>query len=108
MFGTYEPTRKVMISPTGPTLFHLCCMYVCHSVCVSVRDPCKERNGGCTQLCLSEDGRVQCSCRPGFILAEDDETCGGEESDIYRACMNLHARTRTHAHGDVSEDSVTV
>lgn len=48
-------------------------------VFVSVMDPCEERNGGCTQLCLSEGGRVQCSCRPGFTLAGDAKNCEGEE-----------------------------
>ena len=58
------------------------CVCVCTCASVSVREPCEERNGGCAQLCLSEDGQVQCSCRPGFTLAGDGKNCDGEESDM--------------------------
>uniref|UniRef100_A0A3Q2SQ93 EGF-like and EMI domain containing 1 n=1 Tax=Fundulus heteroclitus TaxID=8078 RepID=A0A3Q2SQ93_FUNHE len=58
------------------------------------KDPCKERNGGCTQLCHSEGGRVHCSCHPGFKLSGDGKDC--EDVD---ECSSGHAKC---SHGCVN------
>lgn len=43
-----------------------------------MRDLCDEGpepNGGCSDLCIPSYGYYNCSCRPGFMLEDDDKTC---------------------------------
>lgn len=67
-------------------LWRLCeHLSVCLCVCVilSVKDPCKEHNGGCPHICSNVNGQVQCSCRPGFKLAADFRRCEGLCTQTY-------------------------
>ncbi|KAG8179357.1 hypothetical protein JTE90_010253 [Oedothorax gibbosus] len=45
------------------------------SIGSSVRNKCRVENGGCNQKCKYENGRVQCSCRKGYELQNDNKTC---------------------------------
>ena len=39
---------------------------------------CEQNSGQCSQLCLdSEIGGKKCSCRQGYYLADDNQTCLG-------------------------------
>ena len=40
-------------------------------------DECNENMGGCEQLCSNTPGSYVCSCRAGYRLASDDQTCNG-------------------------------
>ena len=31
----------------------------------------------CHQLCINNDGGFECSCEPGFLLDENNQTCSG-------------------------------
>ena len=41
------------------------------------KDECKNRNGGCNQICLNKAGAFECSCKPGYQLAKNKKTCIG-------------------------------
>uniref|UniRef100_A0A3B3R8R4 EGF-like and EMI domain containing 1 n=1 Tax=Paramormyrops kingsleyae TaxID=1676925 RepID=A0A3B3R8R4_9TELE len=41
----------------------------------AVEDPCMDQNGGCAQLCSSEEGHTRCSCHLGYSLAADSKSC---------------------------------
>ena len=49
-------------------------------LCVAVRSPCAERNGGCMHTCRNDGGRALCECNHGYQLAEDNRTCEGKQS----------------------------
>ena len=39
---------------------------------------CGSNNGGCNQLCTNTAGSFTCSCRTGFTLGSNRQTCVGE------------------------------
>ncbi len=42
----------------------------------SLVHPCDEANkGGCSQICNKRKEKHECSCEPGFVLAENNATC---------------------------------
>ena len=40
-------------------------------------DECTENTDGCQQTCINKDGSIQCSCRDGFRLGSDRQSCIG-------------------------------
>ena len=40
-------------------------------------DACKVKNGGCEQNCDTVLSKAVCSCRSGFILDADKQSCNG-------------------------------
>ena len=38
---------------------------------------CDTDNGGCEHTCLNFDGRYDCECDNGFLLAADRKSCSG-------------------------------
>ena len=40
-------------------------------------DECESEDFYCEQICTNSDGSYTCSCRDGYILNDDDETCEG-------------------------------
>lgn len=38
---------------------------------------CANRNGGCSQGCVSAAGRIYCLCERGYYLESDRKTCQG-------------------------------
>ena len=44
---------------------------------------CLISNGGCAHICIPEDNSNVCTCRTGFVLAEDGKACQGERSFIF-------------------------
>jgi len=59
----------VMVRPI-PKLYNLCI------VALDV-DECSMDNGGCDQNCTNIIGSFQCSCQPGYDLADDGLRCIG-------------------------------
>lgn len=45
---------------------------------------CLTSNGGCVQSCTNNEGSFECSCRPGFALANDGLSCNGTLSLLRR------------------------
>lgn len=41
-------------------------------------DECQDKNGGCEHTCENTLGSFECSCRDGYILAEDKLACTGK------------------------------
>ncbi|KAJ1118071.1 hypothetical protein NDU88_006266 [Pleurodeles waltl] len=57
--------------------------------------PCSINNGGCSQLCSpSEQRGIECSCREGFHLLDDERTCrdidecAGTSHQCHHICTN--------------------
>ena len=51
---------------------------------------CKKDNGGCSQICTDlEDGRI-CSCRSGYQLGSDGQTCEGISETIKMIAFTQH------------------
>ena len=40
-------------------------------------DECKQRNGGCYQICVNQPGTYVCKCKAGFKLASNEKACLG-------------------------------
>ena len=40
---------------------------------------CRLNNGGCSHLCINNEGHDECQCRDGYKLNEDGKTCTGQE-----------------------------
>ena len=46
---------------------------------VKVQNPCNISNGGCDQVCKTNaTGFSFCSCKVGFVLAQDGKSCEGK------------------------------
>ena len=46
-------------------------------------DECVEDTDGCSQICTNTPGSFECSCDPGYVLAEDGFTCTGNIPRIH-------------------------
>jgi hypothetical protein len=54
-------------------------------------DHCLNNNGGCSQLCNSNDfGNVNCNCTEGYFLDDDLITCHSMNSIVGRIYDNIH------------------
>ena len=38
---------------------------------------CKNRTGGCNQICVNKRGTYECKCKPGYLLGYNKKTCTG-------------------------------
>ena len=45
---------------------------------------CDIGNGGCSQVCVEEEGSFSCKCKPGYVLQIDNQTCSGECQTHYQ------------------------
>ena len=43
-------------------------------------DECTEDADGCAQICTDTDGSYNCSCGPGYELANDQRGCDGKHN----------------------------
>ena len=41
---------------------------------------CRDRNGGCSDLCINTPGSFSCGCDPGYVLLPDHRSCGGKHT----------------------------
>ena len=48
-----------------------------------ITDECNTNNGGCSHTCTDTNESYKCSCRTGYILADDDHGCNGMLYNIY-------------------------
>ena len=51
---------------------------------------CLSNNGGCTHICVNQDGSYQCQCNSGFHLQSDGKTCSGDGSLDYFIFKKYH------------------
>lgn len=54
--------------------------------CASAQRSCKNRNGGCDQLCFDDDAGVRCECKKDYYLGEDKVTCFLKDSCSNSPC----------------------
>ena len=40
-------------------------------------DECKKKNGGCSQICVNKPGTFECTCKVGYQLGTNKNTCSG-------------------------------
>ncbi|XP_036069941.1 pro-epidermal growth factor [Oryzias melastigma] len=78
---------------------------VLHDLAKPGADACLHLNGGCAQVCDSEEGVARCSCLPAFVLSTDGKTCspvhgldagGGAEPDLFTNKM-ISDQSECHA-----------
>ena len=50
-------------------------------------DECDGVTHGCAQICTNTEGSYNCSCNPGFELANDQRLCDGKKLFILLTCV---------------------
>ena len=53
-------------------------------------DECAENNGGCSHICTNEPGSRQCTCREGFALDSDGQSCFGRNMYPFYSGLNYN------------------
>ena len=67
------------LASNGQTCTGRCCHYnIVPSVIKFLTLECSVNNGGCEHICSNTLGSFRCSCRNGYQLASNGQTCNGK------------------------------
>ena len=50
-------------------------------ICLDINE-CATDNGGCDHVCVNKPGSYECSCKDGYVLADDKHTCNGKRRGL--------------------------
>ncbi|XP_052035224.1 pro-epidermal growth factor [Apodemus sylvaticus] len=92
-------------------------LVVVHPLAKPGADPCLHRNGGCEHICRESLGTAQCSCREGFVRAQDGKAClalkghqtlAGNSADLGKEVTSLNNSIKAEVPDDDGTESSTL
>lgn len=92
-------------------------LVVVHPLAKPGADPCLHQNGGCEHVCQESLGSAQCSCREGFVKAQDGKACvarkghqtlAGDNADLNKEVASLNNSIKAEVPDDDGTESSTL